>query len=959
MGDYRVDWKVKLGAYLCAVAEPLEPKHEARRDGAASALTSVGQAPDHSGVERFLREARGLERPPLDRPLAAAPWVAVHPLAGTQLPLGGPRPEAQALGWLRTEANHLLSPFNNNDRLAYLAIWRKLRDRMRGRGGFAYWDILPADEAWPWEPVWTHAGLAAACAGAGECPALFSFTIASPQEFIGASRRTQDFWMGSYLMSWLTGQAILKVAEAVGPDAVLFPSLYEQPLVDVWLAKEGVLDPGEVTVEQLRIASLPNRFTALVPDGQADALAESCAQAARGAFVDLADRVRTRIEGAVKDLPTDYWTKTWQRQAGEIVDQLGIFWSIVPLARGAGSPDEQVEAAYQEAEQLLGRMEDTAKVVWDKIREHAPSDATLSMAYGPVSRLGARVLDARKMLRDFRQGAEAGERCSLCGQREALRMRENDGHQAIREFWETLRGLDDKRGNGIKLAGRLRRGEQLCAVCLTRRLAWEHAFSPGPLEGYVKKPHWTGERPADHLLFPSTASIATASFRARLLEHLLDNADLWDTFERFTGQLRAFLERHGWFYPSAPLPYLDALRKRFDDGRQPTVEGFLWLDGDWLYPESYESEGLRWTFGGNPPDETTRVEALEGLKALLGKARKAGLGVPSRYLAVLAMDGDNMGEWIGGRRGPTLGELCPGGPPPWLDYGLRGRIRPLGPAAHLLISEAMQGFALHVAQPVVEGLVPGSLVFAGGDDVQALLPVEALPKVLRALSGLFSDLEPADQYEAPIGQWAAQLGLDASAGYGCKDGKRSFLLPSKRFGVSAGVAVVHHSHPLTQALETSYKVLKDEAKERLGRAAWAVSLFKRSGAPATSGAPWQIRIEQARLDTLGLLEALADAMRTGRLSRELPYALDQATGALSDWGGGHGPRSAATELKTAQVAELHRVLGRRCASGFDPRPLADGLAALLSSFHGSSFEPEAWARLVRFMLLARFLAGEG
>ena len=57
--------------------------------------------------------------------------------------------------------------------------------------------------------------------------------------------------------------------------------------------------------------------------------------------------------------------------------------------------------------------------------------------------------------------------------------------------------------------------------------------------------------------------------------------------------------------------------------------------------------------------------------------------------------------------------------------GLNAR-RPVGPALHASISEALNNFASHVAPGIVEKH-NGTMIYSGGDDVLALLPACAKP----------------------------------------------------------------------------------------------------------------------------------------------------------------------------------------------------------------------------------------
>lgn len=84
---------------------------------------------------------------------------------------------------------------------------------------------------------------------------LFQFALGPVQSFVAQARRTQDFWAGSFLLSWLAGVAVLATRRQDGtlrfpvvPDAVL----------DCLVGRGG---------DCPRQGVIPNRFEALVPDG--------------------------------------------------------------------------------------------------------------------------------------------------------------------------------------------------------------------------------------------------------------------------------------------------------------------------------------------------------------------------------------------------------------------------------------------------------------------------------------------------------------------------------------------------------------------------------------------------------------------------------------------------------------------------------------------------------------------
>ena len=88
---------------------------------------------------------------------------------------------------------------------------------------------------------------------------LLLFSIGPVQDFIAAARTTRDLWSGSYLISYLIGQALAKISEDSGEDSVIFSKIYGQPIV-------ALISTQQVNDKQLALTpSIPNRFLATLP----------------------------------------------------------------------------------------------------------------------------------------------------------------------------------------------------------------------------------------------------------------------------------------------------------------------------------------------------------------------------------------------------------------------------------------------------------------------------------------------------------------------------------------------------------------------------------------------------------------------------------------------------------------------------------------------------------------------
>ncbi|MDI6754188.1 MAG: type III-B CRISPR-associated protein Cas10/Cmr2 [Thermodesulfobacteriota bacterium] len=715
----------------------------------------------------------------------------------------------------------------------FLSLWRLFADKIRVQEKETkiaaplgpYWDLLPADPRIPSHSIWDHSSIAAAFAGALPDPAIIIFTVGSAQEFVSSARRTQDFWMGSFMLSFLMWEAIRVFAEECGPDCLVYPSLKGQPLVDRWLWEKGIPVPSP-TVPALQIANLPNMFTAIVPKAKVQVLAANAKEAMIGKWKEIAGRVKAEAEKAVSwELGFkmgEEWEKIWGRQIDDLLPKLGFFWASCPW----GDPTEILQA-YQEV--LPPDDEAPARRKFQEFKKiiERCAEKNYGMMYPLLSPLASRALTARKNLRDFEQKEEPGEKCTLCGLREALHpgypelrdwVREkwpslqNAGdYPLLRKFWEELSRIEGKEKDDIqKFKGRIRRGERLCSVCLTKRLALEAYFEEKKVLNF------------DRHLFPSTASIATAPFKREVIKEFRGEGLL----KNYVESVRKFLDKHRIFYPSSPVPALEALKDEFEGKDKEIVGSFLRIDGDWLFEESFDADKIKREFRIMDLDEKSRGKAVNALKELRNAAKEKNIS-PSRYYAVLAMDGDKMGNWVAGHFAPLYEWMFH--PQLKLSQPLNssnstGPTRPLGPASHMALSSALKNFALEMTRPVVEEMHCGKLIYAGGDDLLAFVPVTDLLPVMRKIRSLFQGCSLAD------GKIRAGKGW-GEVSRGSED--KNFLLMGEahnRDGIefegptaSLGAAVVHESHPLSLAIEEAFsRAMKDHAKENLGRDAFAI-----------------------------------------------------------------------------------------------------------------------------------------
>ena len=166
--------------------------------------------------------------------------------------------------------------------------------------------------------------------------------------------------------------------------------------------------------------------------------------------------------------------------------------------------------------------------------------------------------------------------------------------------------------------------------------------------------------------------------------------------------------------------------------------------------------------------------------------------------------------------------------------------RLMTPALHAAISEALARFALKLVRYVIEERHIGRVIYAGGDDVLAFLPLdEALPAA-RELRALFSgEVRLANPIVSPQAldlrkqDWVVAFGDPECTGYLRLDGE-ILLTMGPTATASIGVAFAHHLQPLDAVLEAARQAER-AAKDFYGRNAVCIHLLKRSGEESRVG----------------------------------------------------------------------------------------------------------------------------
>ncbi|AMO56217.1 hypothetical protein GZ77_05235 [Endozoicomonas montiporae] len=529
----------------------------------------------------------------------------------------------------------------------------------------------------------------------------FHITLGPVQGFVAQARRTRDFWSGSFLLSWLSGVAMLAVEQQRGE--IKFPIPADGYLE--WLKGDGKNDPPQQ-------GSIPNRFKAMSMKVPAEFDADSVVQSIQQAWQALAEQVWQKDLQPL-DIDLTETRKIWDRQ-------IKHFWEIS----------------------------------WCLSDKADASD----------------LLDRRKNWRTYQPPQEPGVKCMMMDGWQELSGAKRPGRagQGERPFWKAVR----------KQTGQvdLRAGEELCAIAFVKR-RFSHIF-----------PTFQAKVPNELTLYGWCVPVNVPSVSYLAATHWLEETfkqaktpEQWDSVWRLYDALE-LIEAHDGHRAEVPL----CIRK----ATEHSGEKRQWqrLDGQYLFDFILQSKARH-----EPEQQAVFEEALIALKEVKDITETK----PSPFYAVLLMDGDSLGSQM-------------------------SDVKKQKP-----ISKALNRFTANASDIVCQH--NGFLVYAGGDDVLALLPMEdAMPCAL-ALRNDYAD---------------------CFARYKTEEGK------AVASTLSGAIEYCHVKSPLMKGLFDAHSLLDEVAKDQTGRDSLAIRVWKPGGLHLEWSCPWEKAVKGDKL----VIEQLADTL---------------------------------------------------------------------------------------------------
>jgi len=753
-----------LFAYLST--EPLADEIINQADIIASGLSRIVVSPSENKEKDFKEENSVF----LDNA------IYIDFATGKQCDIGLPGSKNEVIDLFEKLGNLKFNSQDEQLRFDFLFLWRFLPEI------FPWINTHPADSRAPNHSIYDHLVQTSAISGClqnNDSPAFLLLTIGPVQDFISNAKKTSDLWSGSFIISYLTYNAIELIMEELGPDHIIYPNLLAQPLTDRWLynqLKDKEIDVScfsewkknwekqlfsdskeKIFDNSLTIANIPNRFLAIVPGSEAKNIAEKCKEK-----INL--KLNSLIDKLLKTENSDQISSKKLEIRSQINSFFNIYYIVLPWDPGS-STKEKIAGITKNYRKFIGE-NDRVNLVEsvDKYSYYKPT--SIGIAYSLLVELSERFLASRKGIRDYINiKPQEGKKCKICG-----------------EYSSIVKDQDD----------------ELCGVCFLKR----------KFPAIAKEELNLG----DSVRYPSTSDLPTVKYKLYIKDEVIKG-------------LKDKLDEIG-------------LKYEYKFSSVPGLKGkaVANLDGQFLMKDTYRKEYFKREYSIDIENEKLKE---------ITKYLNANHINPPVYYAIITMDGDEMGKWVSGKKMLKVKDLLhPKSVEALYSFWdkekkedlekILNSFHPMSPSFHNGFSRRLSNFALNDVKKIVESKYYGKLIYAGGDDILAFLPVEDAFPCSMELQKIF---------------------------------KEKYL---ERASMSAGIVFVHHKYPLQLALNETREAEK-LAKSKFGRNACCLKLLKNSGEARVIGFKWDEKNIASNITLSEFFSKIISLYREEKLSSKFAY----------------------------------------------------------------------------------------
>lgn len=709
--------------------------------------------------------------------------------------------------WMSSALNGVVSGSTREDFIRAWRLWPERLAQQKRKGAELYMPYLVADTRIPDHTIWQHNSLVSALQGCTGNPAFLIFQIGPVQSFIKQARKTIDLWSGSYLLSYLNAHAMEVIIREYGPDHLIFPQVRGNALIDHLISDilGNSLDLTE-TGRQNRI-----RKEMLLPTlpnrffalipEDDDQIAEKCREAVEGKWNDICDNVHEFINQRMGD---DFpsWDELWTVQKQQFPR---CEYFIQPLL----TPQEALKQLNE------------GNPPYEKDPTYHPVALLKHWAEQCIGANDPKYYDPR----NYHHCWDAANR--------KVSMIDNEG--------------DELRGNK-------------CPEMVNQGYAWSLSY---------KTVEWKFGAMKASRTFAQTEAFGRGADERRNFEIPKDQIDgelevlggkKWEEFWATVAQDEFLGEKGQRHFPKENQRFglFTVVKRLFAKAHLCKELGFnVHHELGQKIKSTYEIATGKKIDISNVDEEECTAEAGEN------------------YYAVLVLDGDNMGKWLSGDNAPSLFKHLSGDSirqffkdkwkaPSGIDFDSENVPRALTPSYHAAFSEALANFASYCVVPVVNNF-NGQLIYAGGDDVLAMVPAAKALDCAENLQQTFRGLKPAETdsvlYNIFDYKWSEMHKKNYPSGFlKLKDsggGRPTWpmLLPGPNTTVSVGVAIGHVKAPMQDVIQAARD--SESAVKKAGRDGFCMTIMKRSGETHAFTGHWP-RLDKAKSESPNLLAVIKE-----------------------------------------------------------------------------------------------------
>lgn len=705
--------------------------------------------------------------------------------------------------------------------------------------------LMPAETRFPDSSIWSHTSITAALAGALagydltsediekkwpanqplSRPYLASFSFSPIQELIKASRKMKDFWAGSWVLHYLSASVSWKLAQQYGPDCLLYPSLYQQPLIDRWLVQQypefenWIWEPSDRT---LLTAGFPNVLIVILPENKVKAAMQTAKSTLLETWRDLGRQV----------LETLQQQRHWQRKLsfehstwkGWLDAQWQTYWTAVPIGeKNTPLKTPAIPEARQEELQQWQKAQNTAydlgesEKLFQKAEIKFLRDAYQNRQETQGRKFSVNVgswwaymfdqtraaLAAVKNARTWQIPTAFGPRSTVSGLGPVVHP-ESDWitEGQAQHYWEQEAGLFDG-SEQLNATETLKRGLEK----ILPHLLYEH-------------------QPSDQRIAPYYPDL-TAGVAGYLKVH----QDQPKHREHFENACRSIFHRFEWvpevieeMQNKWGIPWHDEAANDNEIAFHPRLLNAGWLVEDAKTDElKQRQKEYEQAQPGSQKATQCHQQIAEIKKDLRLQVQKEidrfyPANNPANWYVLAAGDGDGMSEWLKGTKMKSYADYLASdlSVPEKLKDSFQNFIqlrKRMGPATYNALSRALLDFSNQLVPYLTERRYAGRLIYSGGDDILAYTNLWEWDNWLWDIRQCFrADEDPAGEFDDRGDYWRWQ----GSSIPRDSDGRpllstRPLFAMGKEATLSFGLAIAHHSVPLAIALENLWEA-EEEAK---------------------------------------------------------------------------------------------------------------------------------------------------